>query len=188
MARITKPASERRQEIIDTARELFIQNGFIATQISDISKRMNVAQGLVYHYFKSKTDVLYAVIDELAEENLRATAEFIGGTGGTARDKLAVMLAHQPDLDRFGKLIPSIVHELAIVEYCANKMHASILPLLVTLIEQGNADGSWNCQYPQETALFILRGASGLVQYSQDGEIAENKKNALREIIVRILG
>jgi hypothetical protein len=38
-------------------------------------------------------------------------------------------------------------------------MTASKMPLLQSLIEQGNADGSWNCEYPEETAKYLrMRG------------------------------
>ena len=68
MARITKPPEERRKEFVDTAREFFIENGYEKTQMIDITKKLNVAAGTIYHYFKSKTELLYAVIDEETDE------------------------------------------------------------------------------------------------------------------------
>lgn len=188
MARITKKVPERRQEIIDTARALFTENGFNKTQIADISKKMNVAQGLVYHYFKSKTEMLYAVIDEMAEEKQKAIETALNGKESTALQKLTTLLSIKLNSDGFGKLIPSIASDAAIIEYCSNKITASAMPMLLSLIKQGNVDGSWNCEYPKETALFIMRGFSGFFNIMGTSNVESEKKQALMNIIVRVLG
>lgn len=188
MARITKTVPERRQEIVDTARALFTERGFDKTQISDIASRMNVAQGLVYHYFKSKTDVLYAVIDELAVERQQAMELALANPLTTASQRLATLLSIKLDSSDFGNLIPSIVGDAAMIEYCSNKITASAMPLLRELIEQGNSDGSWSCEYPDETARFILRGFSGFIELAGDSNIQSEKRQALTTIIARVLG
>jgi AcrR family transcriptional regulator len=186
--RITKSIPERRREIVSAARALFIENGFDETQVSDISKKMNVAQGLVYHYFKSKTELLYAVIDELTEEYRKTAETTLNGVNGTALEKLEILFNNHPVMDDFGKLIPSLIGDMAIGEYCFNKMTASKLLHLRSLIEQGNTDGSWNCEYPEETALFLLRGFCGFIEFARAPLIENEKRSALRNIITRILG
>jgi len=188
MARITKTVPERRQEIIETARALFTEYGFDKTQIADISKRMNVAQGLVYHYFKPKTEILYAVIDEMAEEKKKALDTALNGTEGTAFQRLTTLLSIKMNADGFGQLIPSIVSDTAIVEYCSNKITTSAMPMLLSIIKQGNFDGSWNCEYPEETALFILRGFSGFFDIAGTSNDKPETKQAIFSIIVRVLG
>ncbi|MDR0381670.1 MAG: TetR/AcrR family transcriptional regulator [Oscillospiraceae bacterium] len=187
MARITKSVPERRQEIIDAARALFIEKGFDKTQVSDISKRMNVAQGLVYHYFKSKTEMLYAVIDELAEEYRKTMEGILNGNNGKTVELLNIICEYRPDMDSYGELIPSICGDSAIVGYCLNKMTAASVPLLVALIERGNADGSWQCEYPEETALFILQGIGGFFERPGQRVFDTEKKQALTSIILRVL-
>ncbi len=86
--RVTKPVEERRQEIIGTARVMFTENGFDATQMADISNKMKVAAGTVYHYFKSKTELLYAVIDEITSENTQEKQRLLNETEGSAIDRL----------------------------------------------------------------------------------------------------
>lgn len=188
MARVTKTVEERRQEIIDTAKALFIENGFDKTQISDIAKRMNVAQGLVYHYFKSKTEILYAVFDELAEEKEKEMETVMNGTESTALEKLTMLLNFKMNSDNFGKLMPSISNDVAISEYCSIKKAAVAMPILLSLIKQGNSDGSWNCDYPEETALFILRGLSVFSDSTDDLFVKTEKEEILIHIILRVLG
>ena len=191
MARITKTIPERHQEIIDTASILFIENGYDKTQISDIAKQMNVAQGLIYHYFKSKTELLYAVIDEMATEKQKLLKSALNSSESTALQKLITLislLSFKLNSSSFGKLIPSIANDAAIIEYCSNKMIASTLHVLTLLIKQGNLDGSWKCEHPDATAQFILRGFSGFFDISSSIDDRQEKKQVLLDIIVRVLG
>jgi AcrR family transcriptional regulator len=41
-------------EILDVAEPLFAVKGYRKTTIGDIAKELNVAQGMLYYYFKSK--------------------------------------------------------------------------------------------------------------------------------------
>lgn len=55
-------AEERRNQLIDTALELFSEHGIEATRVSDIAQTAGVAQGLLYHYFPSKNALVAAII------------------------------------------------------------------------------------------------------------------------------
>jgi AcrR family transcriptional regulator len=63
-------AQERRTQLIETALKLFAEQGMEHTSIKDIATAAGVAQGLIYHYFRSKDDLLWAIIekDELLPE------------------------------------------------------------------------------------------------------------------------
>ncbi|MDR1773909.1 MAG: TetR/AcrR family transcriptional regulator [Clostridioides sp.] len=185
MSRITKPVDVRRQEIIDTARELFVKNGYDVTQMADISRKMNVASGLVYYYFKSKTDILYKVIDEIGDEQLNSLNNILNKNDNKAKDKLTIMFANRPNLNKYKKFIESIEREQAIIEYCNNRLNSTLLPILISLIEQGNSDGSWDCKYPKEIAIFILKGFSGFAEIK--GNINDDVKNMLEKVIFSIL-
>jgi AcrR family transcriptional regulator len=53
---------EKRALILETALELFAQNGFHGTSISDISKKAGISKGLVYNYFESKEEILKSIV------------------------------------------------------------------------------------------------------------------------------
>lgn len=55
--RITKDIETRKNEILQVAIELFNEKGYEKTSMSDISKKMNVSQGLCYRYYKSKEEI-----------------------------------------------------------------------------------------------------------------------------------
>jgi AcrR family transcriptional regulator len=62
----TRQADRRRIQLIDTALRLFAERGFRGTTIADISAATGTAHGLVYHYFRSKDELLEAVLERHA--------------------------------------------------------------------------------------------------------------------------
>jgi AcrR family transcriptional regulator len=56
-------ADRRRAELIDTALRLFAERGFRGTTIADIAVATGTAHGLVYHYFRSKDELLDAILE-----------------------------------------------------------------------------------------------------------------------------
>lgn len=52
-----------REKIISTADDLFYQKGYNNTSFSDISGAVGISRGNFYHHFKSKDDILAAVIE-----------------------------------------------------------------------------------------------------------------------------
>lgn len=60
---------KRKQQIIDTAKEMFIRNGFQSTHIGQVCEKLNIARGTVYQYFGNKREILYAILESV-EENI----------------------------------------------------------------------------------------------------------------------
>jgi AcrR family transcriptional regulator len=97
-------AVDRRRQILDAAVRVFARQGFHACRVSDIADEAGVAYGLVYHYFRSKEEVL----DTLFTERWDILLQVIRDTDadeGSARDKLRTIAAfildsyrHNPDL------------------------------------------------------------------------------------------
>lgn len=56
-------AEERRLQILDKALEVFAEKGFKGTSIKDIAEAADISQGLMYHYFSGKKDLLVATVE-----------------------------------------------------------------------------------------------------------------------------
>ena len=54
----SRTAVDKRRVILDAAVRVFAREGFHSCRVSDIANEAGVAYGLVYHYFKSKDQVL----------------------------------------------------------------------------------------------------------------------------------
>lgn len=57
-------STNRREDILHVAAELFAQQGYHATTVADIARAAGIAQGTVYLYFGSKKEVFAAIVDQ----------------------------------------------------------------------------------------------------------------------------
>lgn len=61
-----KPASTR-DRLVETARQLFLVNGYEATGVAEILREAGVNSGSLYYFFKTKEELLLAVLDQYVE-------------------------------------------------------------------------------------------------------------------------
>ncbi|MFC2084488.1 TetR/AcrR family transcriptional regulator [Bacteroidota bacterium] len=61
---LEKIKGKTRSNILHSALELFSHKGFHGTSMNDIAVKAGISKGLAYNYFKSKNDILRAILDE----------------------------------------------------------------------------------------------------------------------------
>jgi AcrR family transcriptional regulator len=61
----------RRNQILDAATQVFAQKGFHRATIKEIARVAGIADGTIYTYFASKTDVLLGILNRLNESTDR---------------------------------------------------------------------------------------------------------------------
>jgi len=64
LAERTQAVEDKRRHLLDAAVRVFARKGFHASRVGDIAEEAGVAHGLLYHYFRSKDEVLEAVFHE----------------------------------------------------------------------------------------------------------------------------
>ncbi|MGH2728776.1 MAG: TetR/AcrR family transcriptional regulator [Actinomycetota bacterium] len=94
-ARVGPLTRERRRELtrtalIEAAAELFASNGFHATSLEEIAHAAGFTRGAIYKNFKSKEDIMIAVIDWMMERQLAAYADALDEAEGSSSDRVAV--------------------------------------------------------------------------------------------------
>jgi TetR/AcrR family fatty acid metabolism transcriptional regulator len=102
----TRP--DKRRMILDAAVVAFAKKGFHACRVSDIADEANVAYGLVYHYFRSKDEVL----DTLFTERWDMLLAFISETGRQRvppREKLHAIAAAIIDFYRYDPALMKVI-------------------------------------------------------------------------------
>lgn len=72
MARMAEKGEASRQHIVETANRLFYQRGYNQTSFSDIAQAADIPRGNFYYHFKTKDDILAAVVD-YRTAHIRAT-------------------------------------------------------------------------------------------------------------------
>jgi AcrR family transcriptional regulator len=75
---VTERSTDRRGELLEAAVRVFARKGFHASRVGDIANEAGVAHGLLYHYFRSKDEVLETIFREtwsaLVADTLRIEA------------------------------------------------------------------------------------------------------------------
>lgn len=106
MATKSAALEDKRRQLLDAAVRVFARKGFHASRVGDIAEEAGVAHGLLYHYFKSKDQVLEAVFHE-NWSILIARIESVEETDEPAADQIrhiaAIVLRtwlHLPDVVR----------------------------------------------------------------------------------------
>lgn len=116
MPQLPKTKGERtRTVILDCASRLFYVHGYEATSFSQIVEASGLVRGNIYHYFKSKDDILMAVVDRRLDSYRTMLARW-EVEHETPKDRILAFIAmlaeQQNELALYGCPIGSLNMEL----------------------------------------------------------------------------
>lgn len=159
MARPTQDPQIRMNEILDAADKLFFSKGYNATTISDIARKIGVAQGMLYYYFKSKEKVLESLLERYAAA-LVADVKAIYSRNSTPTDKIVFTLAATLNKACYknGLLLNMLydVQNLHIKEKLFNQLEFSLKPWLIKIVEDGIDTDEFKVFHAPTAAEYIL--------------------------------
>ena len=152
------PSEKTKSEILKMAVQLFQEKGWANVNIEEIVKKVGVTRGAFYHYFKSREELVYAVIIQMFLDNNPYTIALKKkGLNGLEKLRFAIKLnlkmQSDPLLDKdLEKALDDPIifknHFLLIINKCAGFIEKIIL--------NGNEDGSMSVTYPKQTAQIML--------------------------------
>jgi AcrR family transcriptional regulator len=130
---------------VTAAGRVFAEKGVANTAVSDIVKAAGVAQGTFYLYFKTKEDVLVAVVERTVDRLLDTAEAAVNADGLSAVDRF---MALKDALVRVEADAPVELIELlhlpenrALHDRMAEHLLPRFVPLLVSIVEQGVTEG-----------------------------------------------
>jgi len=185
----------KKDAILSSATELFARKGYKSTAVSEIAEQADVAQGTVFHHFKSKEKLLIAICDELVLAYITGVRQAAAGPG-TGWDALErVLKFNQEFKEKRQRAITVTFRETGNLSRDAVEVHAyfcglvsQIIEVKSQCIERGIADGSIRPVPVHSTALllhFLLVGkfhieTDGLLELPDlDSELVEFCKRSL---------
>ena len=181
MAQRKDKSQAMREKILNTATQLFIQKGSEKTSMQDIAQTAGISKGAIYHHFKSKDEIVFAVIrsrQELMEEEMK---QWLKATENlTGREQLQTILKSNLE-SQTARATDGIVGEYEqdagfILTMMRDNLRIGA-PLVSDIIKKGMADGSLQPQYPEEAAeVFLL-----LVNFWMHGTVFESDPEKLPE-------
>lgn len=153
----------RPTEILAAALELFAEKGFSATRMEDVAARAGLSKAGVYLYFKDKTALLQALVNEMAGANIGVARGIVETHQGPVSPLIATILAfiaRQIRDTRFPDIVKIVISE--------SRAHPDVgrlyldgvirqgLPLFEDLIRRGIAAGEFRSVDPALAAKAMI--------------------------------
>ncbi|MGL6198822.1 MAG: TetR/AcrR family transcriptional regulator [Lachnospiraceae bacterium] len=91
MRRLKEP-EVRKNEILDAAHKLFVEKGYSKTTVIDILNVNGLSKGVFYYYFKSKEEVLDAIIERIVDAEVANAKKIVADPDLTTPQKLFAIL------------------------------------------------------------------------------------------------
>ena len=93
MSRVEENKLKKKNDLMETAFQLFTLQGVARTSIADIAERAGVAKGTFYLYFKDKYDLHEKLVVHKSEQILQHALENSGyEKAGTAQEKIIIIV------------------------------------------------------------------------------------------------
>lgn len=148
--------TKRWEEILAASAEVFFEKGYDGTTIQDIADRVGMLKGSLYHYIKSKDDLLYGIIHEVHTAGLEEL-DALESAEGTAEAKVYEFV-HRYTVFTIERRISASVFDRDFRALSGERREALIEERdrydssLRTLIEAGIEDGT----FPAETDVAVI--------------------------------
>jgi AcrR family transcriptional regulator len=193
MARISKAPAERRVELIEAAERLFSARGYDKTAVSDIVHELSIAQGTFYYYFKSKEDVLRAVI----EHDLQTMRDEVGSVRQADRDArgklegiINVILSFNEKRESLFRYIHleknALLHEMFM-----RRLMDLFTPITREVLLEGIFQGCFRIRHASETAeilLLVVAHLNDSVHFVQETADHAHRQEAAEYFLCKLLG
>jgi AcrR family transcriptional regulator len=174
--RITKKHDVRLNEIVDAAEMLFTSKGYETTTVNDILEKVQIGKGTFYHYFKSKGDVMDAVINRMMESIEKCANAIANDSALTVNEKIRDAILSMNVSDGVGKVVIEELHKPSNAQMHQTSITRTmqvVAPILAGIVEQGVQEGVYKTPYPLETVEFLLVANqfifdSGIFQWSKE--------------------
>lgn len=160
-------ASSTREQVVVAADRLFYEHGYEHTSFASIASAVGISRGNFYHHFKTKDEILQAVI----ERRIGGTREMLTAWADAAPSPLQrifsfveIVVANRDDIERFGCPVGTLTSELAKLDHPCRPHAVGIFELFRTWLREqfeqlGRADAD-------DLALHVLTFSQGVATLS----------------------
>ncbi len=153
--RVVKNAEERKNEILDVAEKLFGVKGYDSTSTNDILNEIGIARGTLYYHFKSKEEILNALIERITERLVKKAQSIVCQKDIPVLQRFTMMMLALNVNDECGSEILEQIHRpqnALMHQKIQEHLLSGIIPLITVLIEDGIKQGICKTDYPEEVA------------------------------------
>jgi TetR/AcrR family transcriptional regulator, transcriptional repressor for nem operon len=128
-----------RDHIVEAADQLFYRQGYEHTSFSDIADAVLISRGNFYYHFKTKDEILDAVIEARLADT-QAMLERWEIEGETPADRIRsfihMLIANRVDIKRFGCPVGTLTTELVKLDHASQAEANKLFALLRTWLRR----------------------------------------------------
>lgn len=176
----------KKEHIIQIAKQIILEEGLDKLSIRKIAVKLNQTPGIVYHYFKSKDEILLAIVDQGYGEILQTIASYMRIENPEQRlhDSLYAYMNLMIEKNQLFMImmqsnIEEIQNRVNVLNCDASKRKS--ISMLSSTIEIGIAEGVFQCKDAQLRARTIWASVYGLITRIVTENIHEQLKEELIE-------
>jgi TetR/AcrR family transcriptional repressor of nem operon len=130
---------QTREQIVEAADGLFYRQGYEHTSFADIADAVQISRGNFYYHFKSKDEILDAVIDLRLTRTQRMLGQWEADASGPAdriRSFIHMWLANRAEIQRYGCPVGTLCAELAKLSHASQEEANELFTLYRTWLER----------------------------------------------------
>lgn len=160
--RVIKDADQRKNEILDAAETLFTLKGFDRTSTNEILEAVGIARGTLYYHFKSKEDIMDALIERHTSRLLKAAKDIAEDKGKPVYDRI-IQSVKALKMNQSGNEVLEHIHrpQNALMHQKVQKTILNgLTPILAGIIREGIEDNLFHTPYPYECVEMLVVYAS----------------------------
>jgi len=152
---------ERTSQIITAAEDVFTKKGFAEARMDDIAEETGLSKGTLYNYFKSKDDLIIAILDRIFQREFRAFEQNDLSTMSATETINLFADTVAKDIKLMLRLMPVAYEFLALafrnktVQKALKVYVNRYMDILVPIIESGVDSGEFKEVNPQEVAIAM---------------------------------
>ncbi len=178
-----QPEAKRRDQILEAARKLFVERGYVATKMSDIAELAGLSKGGVYFHFVSKEEVFSALVEDefqrsmsiinLMGEQKEVDVSFFPQLGATFVERFQ----GESDTARFFIVMSEMALRDKDLRTKLQEIQKSYIEALSALVERGTKAGFFRNVNPRATAFLWKAMMDGV-----EGNVALDSTNQFRNL------
>lgn len=192
--KVSKEYNERKTEILDAAGRLFSTKGYDKCTINDILNAVGIAKGTFYYYFKSKEEVLDAIIDRVIEivvaraEEAASDPEF-SPVMKMLNTILSMRVESEVDnglMEELHKPENALMHQKSL-----SSMVTKVTPVLTKVVDEGINQGIFKSDFPTQYMQIFLTSSITLLDdgiFQVKPEEQQMTLRALMALLEKMLG
>ncbi|GAB2187991.1 TetR/AcrR family transcriptional regulator [Roseibium sp. LAB1] len=162
-------AGETRRQIVDAADSLFYSQGFAQTSFADIASAVKISRGNFYYHFKTKDEILDAVIDKRLSDRRQLLAKW-DETADQAKKRIEcfirIVIVNQAKIMAYGCPVGTLTTELAKIDHPSRDKANEIMALFGDWLEGQFRELGCGAS-SRDNALHVLGWSQGVATLAQ---------------------